>query len=760
MIRAFLFPGQGSQYKGMGKDLFSQYPAETAKASELLGYDLVDLCIHNRDNLLKRTDYTQPAIYVVSALYYFNYLKTNFPPDYLAGHSLGEYNALLASGAFDFETGLKLVKKRGELMAAASGGGMAAVIGTDVENLKRKLADGGFTGIDVANINTPKQQVIAGQQQEMDAVIKYLSMPGIRVVPLVVSAPFHSRYMQPAAAEFSVFLRQFRFQQLKIPVVANATARWYQDDSIAELLTTQINSSVQWVDSIRLLIGKQVNDYQEAGSNILTKMVQEIKEEYQAEQTHFVTYENEKSHLPDPKTTVLTSEKKAPVFLGNRDFCKEYGLKYAYVVGAMYRGIASTQMVIKLGKAGILSFLGTGGMSLPEIQNGIDAIRKDLNERQPFGMNLLHSFGDPNLEMNTVEMYMRQHIQIIEASAFMQITKALVYYRLKGLKKDKDGRLHCHNKIIAKISRPEVAEGFMKPAPERIVQQLLTEGKITNEEAAWASEIPMSFDICVEADSGGHTDAGIALVLLPAIQQVRKNMKLQHPYADPIRIGLAGGIGTPQSIACAFIMGADFVLTGSINQCTVEAGTSDAVKDLLQEMNVQDTDYAPAGDMFEMGAKVQVLKKGVLFPQRANKLHALYSQYNAVEELPKQVIEQLETKFFKKTLLEVWDETKKYYTGKGAHDELIKAEGNAKIKMVMIFKWYFGHSSNCALKGDTTRKVDFQIHTGPALGAFNQWVKGTELENWRNREVDKIAEKLMKEATILLEEKLKEIINN
>ncbi|MCP4716601.1 MAG: hypothetical protein GY868_15880, partial [Deltaproteobacteria bacterium] len=190
-------------------------------------------------------------------------------------------------------------------------------------------------------------------------------------------------------------------------------------------------------------------------------------------------------------------------------------------------------------------------------------------------------------------------------------------------RKDADGNIECDHKILAKLSRPEVAEVFMSPAPERVVSKLLAENKITEEQAQMAKQVPMSYDICVEADSGGHTDQGIATVLLPSIQSLRKEMMSKHRYAKKLRVGLAGGIGTPEAGAAAFVMGADFIITGSINQCTVEAGMSDSVKNLLQDINIQDTDYAPAGDMFEIGAKVQVLKKGVFFPARAGKLFML-----------------------------------------------------------------------------------------------------------------------------------------
>ncbi len=164
----------------------------------------------------------------------------------------------------------------------------------------------------------------------------------------------------------------------------------------------------------------------------------------------------------------------------------------------------------------------------------------------------------------------------------------------------------------------------------------------------------MADDICVEADSGGHTDRGVAATLLPAIQRQRDAAMAAHAYRKSIRVGCAGGIGTPEAAAAAFVLGADFILTGSINQCTVEAGTSDLVKDLLQEMQVQDTDYAPAGDMFEIGARVQVLKRGLFFPVRANKLYELYRSVDSIEQIDPGTARMIQEKYFQRSLAEVY----------------------------------------------------------------------------------------------------------
>lgn len=432
--------------------------------------------------------------------------------------------------------------------------------------------------------------------------------------------------------------------------------------------------------------------------------------------------------------------------LGDKDFKKEYNLKYAYLTGSMYRGVASKELVVRMGKAGLMGFFGSGGLSLRQMEEDIQYIQKELDNGQAYGINLLHNPNDPQMEERTAELLIQYGVRNIEASAFMSITPSLVRYRSEGLKRDINGTISIVNRIMAKVSRPEVAEAFLSPAPERIVEKMVQDNKIKREEADMLKTIPMADALCVEADSGGHTDHGVAYVLMPAMLKLRDEMMERYGYPKKIRVGAAGGIGTPEAAAAAFILGADFILTGSINQCTVEAGTSDVVKDMLQQMNVQDTEYAPAGDMFELGAKVQVLKRGVFFPARANKLYDLYRQYNSLDEIDEKNRKLLQERYFKRNFEEIFKEAKSYYP----MEEIEKAERNPKHKMAIVFKWYFGHSSRLTLSGSPGHEVDYQVHCGPALGAFNQWVKGTPLENWRNRHVDEIAEKMITETAELL----------
>lgn len=437
-----------------------------------------------------------------------------------------------------------------------------------------------------------------------------------------------------------------------------------------------------------------------------------------------------------------------PETLGSAAFREDYGIKYAYLAGAMYKGISSKEMVVAMGKASLLGFLGTGGLSMEAIESAILYIQSQLTEGQSYGMNLLANNGSA-IEDRTVDLYLKYGIRFIEAASYIHLSPSLVRYRLTGIKRAPNGSITIKNRVMAKISRPEVAEVFMRPAPKRIVGALLAAGSITAEEAELSQYIPVAHEICIEADSGGHTDQGVAYALMPAISTQRDQIMLQEKYATPIRIGAAGGIGTPEAAVAAFMMKADFILTGSINQCTIEAGTSDAVKEMLETINVQDTDYAPAGDLFEIGARVQVLRKGVFFPARANKLYELYLRHESIDDIDPKNLKQIEEKYFKRTIDEVWEETRAYLNR--AHPGQVAAiESNPKQKMAMIFRWYFIHTTRLAMSGSEQQKVDYQVHCGPAMGAFNQWVKGSHMESWRNRRVAEIGERIMHGAANLL----------
>jgi malonyl CoA-acyl carrier protein transacylase len=205
-------------------------------------------------------------------------------PAYLAGHSLGEYNALLAAGVFDFLTGLKLVKKRGELMSQAKNGGMGAVIGLDATRIAKVIKESGLTSIDVANFNSPSQTVVSGPVEDIKRAGPFFEKAGAQMyMPLPVSAAFHSRYVAEAAKAFDEFLAPMAFTAPWIPVIANVTARPYPSDNVSEsvksLLVRQITNSVQWTQSIRWLVSQGVTEFKETGpGNVLTRLVQQIEQ--------------------------------------------------------------------------------------------------------------------------------------------------------------------------------------------------------------------------------------------------------------------------------------------------------------------------------------------------------------------------------------------------------------------------------------------------------------------------------------------------
>ena len=237
-------------------------------------------------------------------------------------------------------------------------------------------------------------------------------------------------------------------------------------------------------------------------------------------------------------------------------------------------------------------------------------------------------------------------MRLVEASAFLDLTLPLVRYRVHGIHRTPDGTIVTPNRIIAKVSREELAAKFFSPPPEKFLRELVAGGEITAEQAELAARIPMAQDITAEADSGGHTDNRPANTLFPTILSLASRLEANYGYDRKLRVGLAGGISTPASAASAFAMGAAYIMTGSVNQACLESGTSDEVREMLAETRQADVTMAPAADMFEMGVTVQVLKRGTMFPMRAAKLYELYRTCAGLDEIPPAEREKLEKTFF------------------------------------------------------------------------------------------------------------------
>ncbi|XSS66305.1 ACP S-malonyltransferase [Pseudomonas sp. B11] len=279
-MKVFIFTGQGSQQRGMGGQLFDEFPELTEAASDILGYSIKALCLDDPDGLLDQTRYTQPAIYVVNALAYFQRLRDGAQADGFAGHSLGEFNALLAAQCFDFAQGLRLVQRRAELMNQVSGGegGMAAIMNLRrhalVELLQAQQAD----GVDLAIHNAPLQSVIAGPKAELARLESAVEAAGGMLYPLNTSGAFHSRYMQPIADAFCAYLQGLELAPPNKPVIANVSAQPYSQEAIADNLVRQLTHPVQWCESIQYLLAQGEVQFEEVGhGEVLTKLVEKIR---------------------------------------------------------------------------------------------------------------------------------------------------------------------------------------------------------------------------------------------------------------------------------------------------------------------------------------------------------------------------------------------------------------------------------------------------------------------------------------------------
>jgi trans-AT polyketide synthase, acyltransferase and oxidoreductase domains len=436
-----------------------------------------------------------------------------------------------------------------------------------------------------------------------------------------------------------------------------------------------------------------------------------------------------------------------PEWLGDRSFNETHGTRFPYIAGAMANGIGSTAIVIAMARAGMLGFFGAAGLSLGRVRAAVDELQATVFEL-PHGCNLIHSPHEPLLEAGAVELYLEKGVRRVSASAFMGLTLPLVRYACSGITTDGEGRVHRKNHVFAKISRPEVARRFMLPAPREMLEALVRDGQLSAEEAHLALRLPIAEDVTVEADSGGHTDNRPLGSMFPCIARARDEIARELGYERPIRVGAAGGLGTPASVASAFALGAAYVLTGSVNQASIEAAISPRAKEMLCNADVADVTMAPAADMFELGVDVQVLKRGTMFAARGHHLRELYQRHEGLHTLSRAETAKLEKEILRDSCDNVWAETRKFWAGRDAR-QIQEAERSPKHKMALIFRWYLGKASRWAIDGDASRVMDYQIWCGPAQGAFNAWVKGSFLEPASSRTVVQIARNLLEGAAVI-----------
>lgn len=436
-----------------------------------------------------------------------------------------------------------------------------------------------------------------------------------------------------------------------------------------------------------------------------------------------------------------------PEWLGDRSFNETHGTRFPYVTGAMANGIATTRLVIEAARAGCIGFFGAGGLAFDGVSEAVDELVRVLGDTAPWGANLIHSPNEPALEAAVANLYLERGVRRVSAAAYMSLTPAIVRYAASGLYVDGSGVVQRPNAVFAKISRPEVAAHFMNPAPEALLARLVAAGELTPDEARLAATLPVAEDITVESDSGGHTDNRPLGPLFSAIGRLRDDICAARGYGRPIRVGAAGGLGTPQAVASAFALGAAYVLTGTINQACVESGLSAAGKEMLAGAGLADVTMAPAADMFELGVDLQVLQRGTMFAQRAKHLYRLYRTYPSLEAVPADEVPELESTLGM-TVDECWAATRAFWIHRDPH-QVARAESDPRHKMALTFRSYLGLSSRWAIDGDSDRRLDYQIWCGPAMGAFNAWTEGSFLAAPANRTVSQVAKNLLEGAAVV-----------
>lgn len=438
-----------------------------------------------------------------------------------------------------------------------------------------------------------------------------------------------------------------------------------------------------------------------------------------------------------------------PEWLGDRSFGETHGTRFPYVVGAMANGIASTRLVIAMAEGGGLGFFGAAGLSLPRVEAALEQLQRALDPaRLPWGANLIHSPAEPALEEAVADLYLRRGVRCVEASAYLALTPAVVRYACSGLHLDAHGQILRRNRVFAKVSRAEVARQFLQPPPTAMLQGLRERGALSDEEVQLAAHLPLTEDLTAEADSGGHTDNRALTALLPGLALLRDRIAAERGYRRPIRLGAAGGLGTPGAVAAAFALGAGYVQTGSVNQACIESGIDDSARAMLAQADMADVIMAPAADMFEMGVAVQVLRRGSMFAQRARKLYELYRGYPSLDAIPAQERSRIERDVLRASFDAAWASTRAFWQGRDPA-QVQRAQADPKHLMALVFRSYLGLSSRWAIDGVHDRATDFQIWCGPAMGAFNTWTQGSFLADPTQRGVVQVARNLLEGAAVI-----------
>ncbi|MFG2680591.1 ACP S-malonyltransferase [Streptomyces sp. NPDC048392] len=757
------FPGQGSQRKDMGAGLLDRHPETLARADAVLGRPVRELVADQ--TALRDTRVLQPVLYTLGALTYLDRAAREPQPDCMIGHSLGEYTALYASGALDFETGLRLVVARAEIMGRASGGGMLAVVGLDVERLWEIMRREGADDVDVANHNSPVQTVLSGPEDSVRALGPVLRRAGAgKCVLLHISVAAHSRYMAEAAEELGAVLDTVTFHEPRVPVVSNVTARPHRADRIALRLREHMCRGVRWWDSLAHLVEQGVTELVELGpGSVLTKLWATARTELapptgtqgadgrvpgsgtgadagggaapSARNGRDSGPRSAKDARPGPETggdsagapptrpkADATRHRRVPVTrerLGAARFRERYGTELAWVVSGTGDGAVGDEVCRVARAAGLAAFTDP-------VPGPPDPASLSRAGRHGWGVGLRPG-ADADEQVTALLAHEVRHVETGHPHG---PDAALVRFRFTGAHRGPGGTPVAVRHVIARVTGPDQAAAFLRPpAPAQLAELVRTKG-LSAGEADVARELPVASDLAVQAPGGWHDHGADACQLLPSVAA----LAARSPGPEPVHVGLCGVVGTPEQAATAFALGAAFLVCTSLTACAPEARLDGPLKDTLARAGDDDVTWAPTERHATLGVLARVVRRGTLFPARAGLLHRLLREHRYFADVP-----EVRRRHIEEHLL-----------GGPATRPPADTRADGRLRTADVFRRYARETARRTPAGIPVRPLDHQLPCDAELTRFNRAVAGTALAAWTARTPDAVAGHLLTNAAELL----------